>query len=285
MHEQPAEKSKNIYAFPALGSGGDCGLFRLGGTGLGNLLFTWARCLVLARRHGLRRIAPTWPQLCRRPWLCSEPDKRIYHDLFQPADDEITGFARLKLLATAPRLPESVLGTQIPAGSVVVFRGMKGFLAPVLGEHELLRTELLKIVRERHKAALHQGFVPKIAVHVRLGDFHSGNPAEGNRRIGLDWYTTILSNLRTSLGNLPVAVFSDGTDAELAPLLELENVSRAGFGSSIADILALSQARVLVTSGSTFSMWSAFLGQNPTVWFPGRLRTQFLLSQAVSWRP
>ena len=271
MHAQPAEESKNIYAFPALGSASDCGLFRLGGTGLGNLLFTWARCLVLARQHGLSRIAPTWTQLCRRPWLHNEPDKRTYHDLFQPADDEVTGLARLRLLASAPRVPESALGSPIPAGSVVAFRGMEGFLAPVLAEHKLVREELLKMVREPHKAALRQGFAPPIAVHVRLGDFNAGNPAEGNQRIGLDWYSGVLSNLRASLGNLPVAVFSDGSDAELAPLLELENVSRDSFGSSIADILALSQARILVTSGSTFSMWAAYLGQQPAVWFPGRL--------------
>jgi hypothetical protein len=47
---------QGCYAFPQLGDGNEFGLFRLGGTGLSNMLFTWARCLVLARRYGLQRI-------------------------------------------------------------------------------------------------------------------------------------------------------------------------------------------------------------------------------------
>lgn len=266
-----SQQLRRCFAYPSLGAGIDCRLFRLGGTGLGNLLFTWARCLVQARRYGLQRIHPTWPQLCRRPWLHSEPDKRTYHDLFHPSDDELTGLPRLARLVTGRFVSESALGGSIPDGSIVVFRGMEGFLQPVLAEHQLVRTELLGIVTGKHARALSEAFSPDIAIHVRLGDFQQGNSSEGNHRIGLDWYIGVLQNLRASLGPVQIAVFSDGTDDELAPLLSIEGVRRVTFGSSIADILALSQARVLVTSGSTFSMWSAFLGQHPTIWFPGRL--------------
>jgi hypothetical protein len=40
--------------------------------------------------------------------------------------------------------------------------------------------------------------------------------------------------------------------------------------AAITDLLALSQAKVLVGSGSGFSMWAAFLGQMPSVWHPGQ---------------
>jgi hypothetical protein len=43
------------------------------------------------------------------------------------------------------------------------------------------------------------------------------------------------------------------------------------FGSAIADLWALSNANVLVASGSTFSMWASYLGRMPVIWHPGQL--------------
>jgi len=44
-------------------------------------------------------------------------------------------------------------------------------------------------------------------------------------------------------------------------------------------MIALSTAKVLVSSASTFSMWASFLGQMPTIWFPGQLRQKLLLNK------
>jgi hypothetical protein len=198
-------------------------------------------------------------------------DLRTYHNLFIPTRDEVTGFRRLKLLAGSRWVPETQLGNPIPDDSIVAFYGIRGYLAPSLEYQELVRKELLQIVRTEHKKAIKTGFSPSIALHVRLGDFGAGNHAEGNSRLDISWYIGILKRLRENLGMLPASVFSDGTDEELAPLLALDRVTRASFGSSIADIIGLSRARILITSGSTLSMWASFLGQMPTVWYPGRL--------------
>jgi hypothetical protein len=211
--------------------------------GLANLLATWARCLVQSERYGLIRIRPTWPQICRQPWLRNFPDKRTYHDLFVPSPDEINGAKRLTLLATHRRVPEEQLGLPIPQGSIVAFRGMKGFLEPVLGHRDLVRRELYRIIRPQHTRAVQQRFSPEVAIHVRLGDFGPFNPGATNlvnTRIDLQWYMGILTELRRHLGPLSASVFSDGTDQELAPLLAMEDVSRITFGSGIADIVALS---------------------------------------------
>ena len=61
-------------------------------------------------------------------------------------------------------------------------------------------------------------------------------------------------------------MFSDASDEELRPLLGRPNVQRAFFGSSVADLLAMSTASVLIASGSTFSMWAAYLGRMPVIW-------------------
>jgi hypothetical protein len=262
----------NCFAYPALGLGNDFGLVRFGGSGLANLLFTWAHCLVRAEEYGLLRIQPTWFQICRAPWLRNFPDKRTYHDLFSPAPGEITGLRRLHLLATHPRVPETKLGSPVPDGSIVVFSRVVGLSRPVLNRADLVREELFRITRPAHTGALRENFRPGVAIHVRLGDFGTSNPSANNlvnTRIDIHWYIGILQELRANLGPLQAAVFSDGTDEELAPLLSLPDVRRVTFGSGIADIIALSRARILVASGSTFSLWASFLGQNPTVWFPG----------------
>jgi hypothetical protein len=52
----------------------------------------------------------------------------------------------------------------------------------------------------------------------------------------------------------------------------MPNVQLAGTENAMVDILLLSKASALITSGtSTFSMWAAFLGGMPTLWFPGLL--------------
>jgi hypothetical protein len=271
MEFETADIYQNCYAFPQFGSGPDLGLVRIGGMGLANLLFIWARCLVQAKRYGLKRISPTWPQVCRGPWLRNDPDKRTYHDLFHSAPDEVTGISRLRLLGGNKRVPETELGRAIPEGSIVTFRGIGGYLTPSIPYRDLVCAELLGIVRTKHKRALDTGFSPDVAIHVRLGDFANADPGRGNSRLDLNWYMGILKRMRENLGPLSAVVFSDGTDEELAPLLSIDGVSRVSCGSSIADIIGLSRARVLIASGSTFSMWPSFIGQMPTVWFPGRL--------------
>jgi hypothetical protein len=67
-------------------------------------------------------------------------------------------------------------------------------------------------------------------------------------------------------------IFSDGTDGQLRDLLALPNTRRLTFGSSVADLLALTVAPVIVgTAGSTFGAWGAFLGRVPSLWPPGGL--------------
>ena len=75
---------------------------------------------------------------------------------------------------------------------------------------------------------------------------------------------------------MPIYVFSDAEDEYLKDILNLENCNRVHFGSAISDMIALSNARLLVASGSTFSMWASFLGQNPTIWFPGQMRQSLI---------
>jgi hypothetical protein len=147
----------------------------------------------------------------------------------------------------------------------------------------MIKSELLKITKEKHKTGMYYDFSNTISIHVRLGDFttpdslnlltDANNHRQYNYRIPLGWYINVVEKIRKCLDkNITVNIFSDGSNEELKPLLELGNCRRLSFGSSISDILALSRSRILVASGSTFSMWASYLGRMPVVWFRGQLR-------------
>ena len=77
------------YVYARLSSW-DFGVLRVFGAGLGNLLFPWARSMVLARSAGLIPIFPTWPQLKLGPIFRRERDARTYQDLFRPTSEYIS---------------------------------------------------------------------------------------------------------------------------------------------------------------------------------------------------
>ncbi|MEK6334890.1 MAG: alpha-1,2-fucosyltransferase [Acidobacteriota bacterium] len=253
----------------------DLGLLRIGGTGLGNLLLTWAEFAVGTGKYGLTPIAPTWPQVKLGPLARHESDKRTYRDLFLKNSSEVSGIRKLKLLATLPRIPAADFtngsGSQPVANGrevLVEFDNAGALFERILSDHEFVRRELLRITRAKHKLGLEHNFTQSISVHVRLGDFRVESLVTP-----ISWFEGAIRAVRRAVGSdLPVYVFSDGEDAELQPILRLPGTKRLGFGSSIADILALSAANILIAAGgSTFSRWASYLGRMPVIYPPGTL--------------
>lgn len=272
-------------------SGLDLGVVRIGGRGLGNLLFTWAEFVVGTVRHGLIPLAPTWPQFKFGPVARNESDKRFYRDLFSRAPGEVSGFKKLRLLSTLPRIPASQFANGEHSRAfmknrqfVVEFENAGTLFEKILYDHELVRTELLAITRERHKKGLRSDFRHSISVHVRLGDFRVES-----LQTPIEWFAGAIRVVRETLGcDLPVHIFSDGSDEELRPLLGIPGTARLGFGSSISDILALSSANILIaTGGSTFSKWAAYLGRVPVIYPPRTLHQKLYYDRPVAeveWR-
>ncbi len=273
----------NVYLYPKLRSKVDLLAVRIGGVGLGNHLFPWARAVVASRSLGAPLIWPTWPQVIDKPFRAGDRDKRTYHNLFSPAEGYITGWQKLRLLAGASRVPEAGLPSLIAPWSdsdkarVVVFSGMEGFFEPFISDYEVVREELLRITRPQWKPPAARGLSQCVGIHVRLGDFLPADTGSLSKilltvRIPITWYVAQVRKVRDLLGPaVPIRIFSDGSDSDLAPLLQLPDVERVFFGSSIADVLALSECGMLITSGSTFSLWSAFLGRKPAIWYPSQL--------------
>lgn len=260
----------------------DYGVFRIIGSGLGNLLFPWARFTCATKKYNLSPIAPTWLQIRIGPILRGEEDKKFYFDLFGIPEEQIRGVQKIYLLRKLPHLSEReyVNGAKHDdSDRIVIFEGLGGFFSEMLKEHSLVKEELLRMTLDKHKKGLRYDFGGSMSIHVRLGDFSVPKDksileqGEWCYRIPISWYVRMISQIRHNVDKeMPVYVFSDGADEELSQLLSMPLVRRISFGSTVADLLALSRANVLIASASTFSMWASYLGRMPTIFYKGQSR-------------
>lgn len=274
------------YVYPKL-SEHDLGLIRLGGAGLGNIMFSWARAAVFARDHDCQMIWPTWPSIKLGPILRREKDKRFYGDLFQNRQGAVGGIRKLRLLATCSRLKEDQKeNIALEDETIVEFEGFEGCFEQILYDYEYVYDMITSNLKEKNLAPLEKTFRKKasgaVAMHIRLGDFSRVSETEvkegrHDSALPIDWYVQIIQEIRRYAGKqVPVYVFSDGTDEELAPVLALAEVRRITFGTSIADILGLSSFPLLVASGSSFSMWARYLGRANCICYTNQRKQQIL---------
>lgn len=269
-----------LFIYPRLGNV-DTGLFRIGGgAGLGNLLIQWARAVALSKQHSIPLIAPTWPQLKIGPFLRGEKDTRTYFGLFRTLDDEISGFKKMWLLNTMPKIGEEALNGKKDLDSlrgIVEVGGLGDYFDSFLPSQSFVKSRLFEMLQPKLRPTS-----PKpetfLGVHIRLGDFATVGIEElesgrGNRRLPLIWYQRVIENIRKGMGmEIPVRIFSDGTTEQLGELLSLPKTVLQKQGTSIGDLLIMADSSVFIASASTFSMWASFLGQMPTVWFKGQIK-------------
>jgi hypothetical protein len=269
------------------------GYAQVGRYGLGHSLLAWARCLLWCERQGARMLAPDWFHFRVGPLLRKERDRRSYHRLFQ-FGDYVNGFRRQWILRTAERTMATAFewddANPMVGDGLVVFQNLVSMneethFHEITGHSARVRVALTRMTRpEFRPAPLAE---PHIAIHVRMGDFGSSVPLEKlragakNARLPLSWFVSVLSGLREKLGNVPAIVYSDGDDAALAPLLNLAHVRRPPDAQSITDLLSMAQSRLIISSGSGFSMWGAYLGDSHRICFPGQRLVRVLGAPGV----
>ncbi len=259
-----------------------CGYAELGRAGLGNTLFPWARCLLWCERHGVPMLAPQWFRIRVGPYLRRERDKRAYHLIFR-GPGVIDAARRAVCLLGMPRRPEPASIDSAPSASgVYVFEGMAPYFDPLRSSQRRLRQGLLDMVRPQLRPP--SPMRSFIAVHVRRGDFsviaNDRKLREGNHsyRIATSWYVAALRE------DLPAVVFSDGHAREFKELIEESRTTVHTPISAATDLLIMSGATALVASGSSYSQWASFLGQIPTVWYPGQRRSP-VLDEGIELEP
>lgn len=235
--------------------------------GLGNELFPIIRAALIAHDRGVAEIEPVWIRPRLGPIIRGERDKRRYHQLFRRPGARAIAVRALVLLA-AQRFDESHdrVRRGLPGHGVTVVKGMGRCFEDFRGRRQLV----LSILESRSRRPCPRQSSPNAAMHVRLGDFSgatNGGVIARNESTSMEWFVDVAVAI-TDCG-LPVSVFSDGKEAELAPLLSLPLVSRAPTGTALSDMLDMSGHVLIVGSGSTFTAWGAFLQDRPLLLFPG----------------
>lgn len=270
----------SLYSFPDF-DGVDVGGWRIGGPGLGNNLFPWARSAVFAHVTGAQEIRPTWAQINPRRLLRRDSDQRLYHGV-PHVRDEITGLHKYRLLVTHRSLAaRTVAGglAHLGEGGVVHHVGMQGFFEELLPSQELLRQRFMRLMPTLTRPDLNGAIV----AHVRRGDFRTSGSAaidlemlhrgEANIQIPDEWYGQAIAEARVLLGEkAPVLIVSDAPPEQLDGITRTTRARVASSVSPWQDLHTLLGAGVRICGASTFSDWAAFLSAGPSIVIRGQNR-------------
>ena len=260
--------------------------------GLGNMLLVWARAAVFAELNSIPMVAPTWESFHIGPYLRGERYKRFYGGFFSRdrylsrLQYWITKLLRQPKIVCNPSISTNKVGNAALPGKhkesglsqpiCFVFDKMppwNDYFQELKAHHLLVKDLLLQDLQPKLRSQVLARSAPHIAIHVRRGDFQEPKDSDdfAVRRYvytNLDWYIDTLKAIRIAAQqDVPAMVFSDGYPKELAPLLELPNVTLSTDNSAISDLITLSRCKLLIgSSHSSFSAWATYLGQCPTIW-------------------
>lgn len=197
------------YSYPKL-SNLDYGWIRIGGPGLANCMFFAAKAYVYSRINKTEYIDPTWPKVSIGPWLRGEKDKRIYNNLF-----DHYGLRGIRKLLVIKHM-------MVKSSCVTTFSELGNYFGDLNLHYDLVKEYFDRIVRTNTIAlVMNANLQDKVAIHVRLGDYLP------ELRIDISWYKSLIENIIALNPNQEFVLFSDGTDQELAPLLQLPNVKKS----------------------------------------------------------
>ena len=240
--------------------------------GLGNKLLVWARAIVFAHLNEFPLFVSNWAEVKVGPFLRNEKSKRQYWGYFvtvnKPSFLKRLEFVISKLTVDPPleRIGESeeklLYAFQTTPSWPDYFKDLREF-------RTLIRERFYQNVSPKYLSLAQRHEPPVIGVHVRRSDFREPVAGEAigntcNQRTTLDYYIRTVQAIRAIQGTqLPVTVFTDGREGEIADLLALPKVKMAAKNPDIVDLLLLSKARYIVVSpGSTFSYWAAFISNS-----------------------
>lgn len=245
-----------IYVYPKFRSRIDIGI-RIGGMGLANCLLVYARALCLAKKLNAQMVAPTWEQFNFGPYLRQESDKRHYFNIFKK--EGISGWKKYFLLNNLKRISENSF-SEIEyfkhRNFIIEVKGVQPYFNDLITERDFIVENVLKLIRPFRLKEVHNfSFSRKIGIHIRLGDYHP------SAQKSLDWYLEIIRQIDSHTNfSHEFLLFSDGKPQELTQLLSYsQRIQNIHFGSSIADLMALSKCEFIIGSNSTFSAWASFM--------------------------
>ena len=259
----------NLIHFP-LFSRADFILFRLFGPGLGNLLFPLYRAFQSQKTLGGRLVFPQFTQLKPGPFIRMEKDKRTYFDLFERRNlADVSLHIRARFSRPISENSFNPNGLNPGQAQIIKYEGLRGYFKDLEAQH---RADFLEYLLDRasHVKDLRNDIAQisknDICVHLRRGDF-TAEAAEGadsggmSYRIADDWYVAAVKKARERLPDARVRVFTDATglERELLERLGCDVIDESQ--NALHALMKMSAHGAIVASKSSFSLWSAFLGQ------------------------
>lgn len=240
-------------------------------TGLGNMLFPWARALVLSDAYQCDFIAPTWWRPRLGPYLRRERDKRQYQRDFvgKPLCSRLHDSCRLSLATIVDESEQVHRKGPITGRTILRTVGPADHFERLYQHRDFIRRNFYKLLRhDPPKSSSHY-----VALHVRLADFAKPDSSEGSRRnqsTEISWFVEQARSIAHLNPDIKFLLCSDGNPSDLSPLTGLPNLIRSTEKSPTSDLLNLARASLILGSGSTFSAWGAFLGDIPMLVEPGK---------------
>lgn len=236
--------------------------FRMGGPGLGNLLFPVYRAYQEASQAGEEMVFPQFGQFKIGPILRFERDKRLYFDLFKNRSlGEVYLNAKSVFSVASGRNFDSDI--KVHSGLGNYFYDLNASLVKDFELYLLGRVSNLDLLKRKIDSIGGND----ICVHVRRGDFSKDKSAGGgmNYQIEDEWYVKAVNALVDRGGAGRVRVFSDTNDLSQEFLKKLKCDEVDVSSNAMHSLLIMSKHGTIVCSRSSFSLWSAFLGKQHVV--------------------
>ena len=264
-----------IYHYPML-SNYDFLLFRMKGSGLANNLFPMYRAFQKSKETNGVFIFPPIVQLKIGPFIRGESDKRVYLNLFKRRSfDELM---KLKVLFSSKKYDElsSNLLNKDKDG-VIIYKGIEDlsgsnkyyFFKSFNQEYkEEFINMLIARSKKRDRLFSELSSIKKddICIHIRRGDFPvKGLKDDPFRQISDEWFIKVLDYLAREFPRKKIRIFTDDTTSLSNELLSIKDVSVDSSYNAWHAILKMSAHGTIVASTSTFSLWSAFIGDQKII--------------------
>ena len=264
-----------IFHYPSL-SKPDFLIFRLRGAGLANHLFPIYRAFQKSKETNGIFLFPPMTQLKLGTFIRGEKDKRIYFNLFNPR--KINELFQLKVLFLKKKIDED--NFELPKNDkdgVVIYKGIEDltgnnkyyFFKSFNQEYkEEFISMLIARTKKRDRLFSELKLIKKddICMHIRRGDFPvKGLKDDPFRQISDNWYLKVFSYLVREFPKKKIRIFTDDPNSLSNKLLSNENVSVDYSYNAWHAIVKMSAHGTIVASTSTFSLWSAFIGDQKII--------------------
>lgn len=242
--------------------------------GLGNKLFVWANAYVVAERNQVPLFVTGWDNPFGLRTFLKGGGIRKYGASFKTSEVNRSQLVEWERKIQG-KLDEPDLDIGLEVGSRALFSKLppwQEWFKPLLPFREMVLNGFHGSLSDRVSVEARDLQGAPIAIHVRLGDFRRVGKHEefanvGNARTPIDYFCRLVERIRETIGwDASIRIYSDGRNSELQDLLRIRNVTRARVRNPVLDIVEMSLSKILILSaGSSFSQWSAFLGTQPVI--------------------